>query len=142
MHHQMNRFCYNYKRPGFIQPTCPPVVSASSAYLSSITCVSSMSGQTQSAMLLTQTQCLQQSQANTTMCAAVQNTVQNTSSISQQLYSQLLDAGAKRYEPYRPYVYPVVPLSVMQLQMATVNVGVPVTPITCLTGKGNQTITT
>lgn len=101
-----------------------------------------MSGQTQSALLYSIEQRVVQAQTSTLMCAAIQNTIQNTSSISNQLYSQLLQVGAQRYTPYQPYVYPVIPSSVTQLQMATVNVGVPVTPITCLTGKGNQTVTT
>jgi hypothetical protein len=141
-HKMKNRFCYHYKAPGFIEPTCKPLISASSSYLSSISCTTSMSGQTQSALLYSIEQRVVQAQTSTLMCAAIQNTIQNTSSISNQLYSQLLQVGAQRYTPYQPYVYPVIPSSVTQLQMATVNVGVPVTPITCLTGKGNQTVIT
>lgn len=76
------------------------------------------------------------------MSSTIQSTIQNSNAISAQIYSQLLDINKRRYEPYQPYIYPVIPSSVIQLQMATANVGVPMTPITCLSGKGNQYITT
>jgi hypothetical protein len=71
----------------------------------------------------------------------VQCTIQQSTILSNQIYSQLIQAGAQRYLPYQPYIFPVVPSSVTQLQMATANVGVPMTPITCQSGKGNQTVT-
>jgi len=134
-----NRFCYSYKAPGFINTNCKPVVTATNAYLSSISCTSGvMSGVSERTRILV----IQSSmQSNSALQCMIQNTIQQSTMISDQIYSQLLQAGAQRYLPYQPYVYPVLPLSVIQLQMATANVGVPVTPITCLTGKGNQTIT-
>ena len=39
---QTNRFCYNYKAQGVIKPCCPPIVSASNQYLSSISCATSV----------------------------------------------------------------------------------------------------
>ena len=140
-----NRFCYNYKAPGFIQPCCPPVVAATNSYLSSISCLTLITnGQTkttQSALLAYREKCFLQNRTSTTQCNTIQSTIQNTNAISDSIYSQLVQLGKDRYTPYQPYIYPVVPLSVIQLQMATANVGVPMTPITCLTGKGNQTVT-
>ena len=140
-----NRFCYNYKPSGFIQPCCPPVVAATNSYLSSISCLTLITnGQTQttqSALLAYRQKCFLQNQTSTMQCNTIQSTVQNTTSISDIIYAQLVQLGKDRYTPYQPYIYPVVPLSVIQLQMATANVGVPKTPITCLTGKGNQTVT-
>ncbi len=138
-----NRFCYNYKAPGFIQPCCKPVVAATNAYLSSISCGSGMiSGQTQSALLQLKQEACIGSQWSTLMSSTIQSTIQNSNAISAQVYAQLLDVNKRRYEPYQPYIYPVIPSSVIQLQMATANVGVPMSVITCLSGKGNQYITT
>jgi titin len=58
------------------------------------------------------------------------------------LQSQLINVQQLRYQPYQPYIYPVIPSSVTQLAMATANVGVGRPPITCLTGKDNQWVTT
>ena len=138
-----NRFCYNYKAPGFIQPYCKPVVAAPNAYLSSISCGSGViSGQTQSALLQLKQEACIGSQWSTLMSSTIQSTIQNSNAISAQVYAQLLDVNKRRYEPYQPYIYPVIPSSVIQLQMATANVGVPMSVITCLSGKGNQYITT
>lgn len=138
-----NRFCYNYKAPGFIQPYCKPVVAATNAYLSSISCGSGViSGQTQSALLQLKQEACIGSQWSTLMSSTIQSTIQNSNAISAQVYAQLLDVNKRRYEPYQPYIYPVIPSSVIQLQMATANVGVPMSVITCLSGKGNQYITT
>jgi len=137
-----NRFCYNYKAPGTINTCCTPVITASSAYLSSITCTTAMSGVSQGTFLLQTQQACQQVQPNARLASTIQYTIQNASAISAQANSQLLQLQKDRYLPYQPYVYPVVPISVIQLQMATANVGVPVTPITCASGKGNQTLTT
>jgi hypothetical protein len=138
-----NRFCYNYKAPGFVQPCCKPVVAATNAYLSSISCGSGViSGQTQSALLQLKQEACIGSQWSTLMSSTIQSTIQNSNAISAQVYAQLLDVNKRRYEPYQPYIYPVIPSSVIQLQMATANVGVPMSVITCLSGKGNQYITT
>lgn len=138
-----NRFCYNYKAPGFIQPCCKPVVAATNAYLSSISCGSGViSGQTQSVLLQLKQEACIGSQWSTLMSSTIQSTIQNSNAISAQVYAQLLDVNKRRYEPYQPYIYPVIPSSVIQLQMATANVGVPMSVITCLSGKGNQYITT
>jgi len=138
-----NRFCYNYKAPGFVQPCCKPVLAATNAYLSSISCGSGViSGQTQSALLQLKQEACIGSQWSTLMSSTIQSTIQNSNAISAQVYAQLLDVNKRRYEPYQPYIYPVIPSSVIQLQMATANVGVPMSVITCLSGKGNQYITT
>jgi hypothetical protein len=137
-----NRFCHKYKAPGFIQPYCKPVVAATNAYLSSMSCASGViSGQTQSVLLQMKEQACIQAERSTLHTCTLHSTVQNTSNITAELYAQLVEIGKQRYIPYKPYIPPVIPSSVMQLQMATVNVGVPMTVITCLSGKGNQTIT-
>ena len=140
-----NRFCYSYKPQGFIQSYCKPVVAATNSYISSIACLSSVTnGQMQASdqsLLLSRQKSMIVAQSSTFTGLAVQNTIQNAATISNNINGQLEEIAKQRAAAYRPYIYPVVPISVIQLQMATANVGVPVTPITCLTGKGNQSIT-
>ena len=137
-----SRCCYNYKPQGFIQPCCEPIIAATNEYMSSISCMSGVvNGQTQSAFLLGKESALKKTNINTMCATTVQSTIQNTDMITNQLYAQLLQVQQQRYQPYQPYNPPVIPLSVIQLQMATANVGVPITPITCKSGKGNQFIT-
>jgi len=137
-----NRFCYNYKAPGFVQPYCKPVVAATNAYLSSMSCASGViSGQTQSVLLQMKEQACIQAQQSTIHTCTLNSTIQNSTDISAQLYAQLVEIGKQRYIPYKPFIPPFIPLSVMELEMATANVGVPMTVITCLSGKGNQIIT-
>jgi hypothetical protein len=54
----------------------------------------------------------------------------------------LLQLGNDRYLPYQPYIPPVIPPSVIQLDMQTRNVGVPVPVMTIASCKGNQFVTT
>jgi hypothetical protein len=141
----MSRCCYHYKPQGFIQTCCPPIIAATNEYISSISCQSRIvNGQTQttqSAFLLAKETALKNRNTNTMCAMTVQSTIQHTDTITNQLYAQLLQVQQQRYQPYQPYNPPVIPLSVIQLQMATANVGVPVTPITCKSGKGNQFVT-
>jgi hypothetical protein len=137
-----NRFCYNHKAPGFIQPCCKPVVAATNAYLSSMSCASGVvSGQTQSVLLQLKQQACIQAQTSTMTGCNIQNSIRHTADITSQITGQLAEINKQRYIPYKPYVYPVIPSSVTQLQMMTANVGVPMSVITCLSGKGNQIIT-
>ena len=137
-----NRYCYNHKAPGFIQPCCKPIIAATNAYLSSMSCASGViSGQSQSVLLQLKQQACIQAQTSTMIGCNIQNTIQNATDITAQITAQLIDINKQRYDPYRPYIPPVIPSSVMQLQMMTANVGVPMSVITCLSGKGNQTIT-
>jgi hypothetical protein len=69
-------------------------------------------------------------------------TQQNLSTINRQLAAQLIQLGNDRYQPYQPYIPPVVPPSVMELDMQTRNVGVPVPVMTIARCKGNQFVTT
>ena len=140
-----SRFCYNYTPPGTIDTYCKPVASASSTYISSISCLSNVVNNN---MQTTQGSLLQAIQQQYAMCAqstmtgcSIQNTVSNTSSITSTLQSQLQQLAQQRYLPYQPYVPIMMPSSVIQLQMATANVGTPMVPITCLTGKGVQYVT-
>ena len=141
---QINRFCYNYKAQGVIQPCCPPIVSASNQYLSSISSTTSViygkSNTTQGVFLLNKQQNIIQAAQSTIIGNSVQSTINNANTIIAQVQSQLIQIGQDRYIPYQPYIPPVMPVSVIQLQMATANVGVPMSFLTMSHCKGNQTV--
>jgi hypothetical protein len=137
------RFCYSYKPPGFIQPCCPPILSADLQTLSSISSsifkVNNNINNTEQTMLLTrQARFLQEVQSTTTM-STIQSTIANATAINSTIYSQLLEVKAQRYVPYQPYVPPFIPSSVMDLQRMTANVGNPMPPF--MNCKGSQFIT-
>jgi hypothetical protein len=141
-----SRFCYNYKAPGFIQPCCKPVVCASSTYLNAIASTSSIvNGETrttQGSLLAAKQKSVLQDAAQASITSTIQYTQQNAAAISAQIQGQLDQLTIQRYVPYQPYIYPVVPVSVMRLQMATANVGVPMSFFTAMDCKGNQFVTT
>jgi hypothetical protein len=79
---------------------------------------------------------------STLVNSTLQNTLQNSSTIASTLYGQILQVREDRYLPYRPYIPPVIPPSVMELQMATTNAGVPQSFFTIMNCKGSQFVTT
>lgn len=141
-----SRFCYNYKPPGLIEPTCRPVVCATNQFLSTISTipevVNNSTRTTESsllqAMVKKQQQCIETETTNST----IQSTITHAAAINQEVFSQLIELKNQRYEPYQPYIYPVVPQSVMELQMRTANVGTGVPPDTIMNCKGSQFVTT
>jgi hypothetical protein len=140
------RFCYNYKPPGFIDPCCPPQLCATNSYLSSISSLPNVVNNNtrtteQSLLLAKQRKCLLDT--NTIVLAStLEYNIQNSTLISSTLYGQLLNLRLERYVPYQPYIPPVIPSSVIQLQMATVNAGVPMSFFTIADCKGSQFVTT
>jgi hypothetical protein len=141
-----SRFCYSYKPPGIIKTCCDPVVCATNEYISSIASspmiINNSTRTTERSLLLSQQQQMYQAQYSTSVSNIVQYTNDNISQITSTLQGQLLQIKNDRTLPYTPYVYPVVPSSVMQLQMATVNVGVPMPVFTIANCKGSQSVTT
>jgi hypothetical protein len=139
------RFCYSYKPSGIINNCCPPPICATNEYLSSISSCTPViynSSRTseKSLLLYGQQQYLQEINASVTN-QIVQSTIASASSVNDLVYGQLLQVKQNRYLPYRPYIPEVVPQSVIDLQMATVNVGVPQSFFTYMDCKGNQTVT-
>jgi len=137
------RFCYSYKPQGFIQPCCPPIVSADIKTLSSISSTpfkvnNNVHNSDQTMLLARQASQLQDVQRANTM-NTVQSTIANAAAINSTIYSQLVQVKAQRYVPYQPYVPPVIPQSVTDLQRMTANVGNPMPPI--MRCKANQFIT-
>ena len=82
--------------------------------------------QTTERSLLLATQ-YQQYQTNysTNVNKVLQYTNENNALILNTLYGELIQLKQARYQPYQPYMPVVIPPSVMQLEMNTVNVGVP-----------------
>lgn len=141
-----SRFCYNYKPPGLAQPCCNPVVCTTNQFLSSISSLSMVinnNAQTTERSLLLATQLeLQQCNQVSTVTSTVQYTLANSTAITSTLYSQMNELRNLRYQPYQPYIPPVIPSSVMELEMRTVNVGVPMSFFTMANCKGSQSVTT
>jgi hypothetical protein len=140
------RFCYAYTPPGFIDPCCVTPVCATTSTIStmcSLPNVVNNSSRTseQSLLLYGQQQTLVNAN-NANVQNAVQYTVSNQPTITSQVSGQLLQLGRERYTPYQPYIPPVVPQSVIELDMRTRNVGVPVPVMTIASCKGSQFVTT
>ena len=141
-----SRFCYNYKPPGIIENCCVATPCSTNDHISaisSLTMVTYNSTRTSERTLLLQKQqqflqCIQTG----SIASTIQNTVENSAIITSTLQGQLIQVREARYLPYAPYIPPVMPSSVVQLQMATVNVGVPQSFFTIADCKGSQSVTT
>ena len=140
------RFCYAYTPPGPVENCCVPKVCATNehiALVSSLPVVTNNSHKTteRSLLLGLQQQC---AQANNTMqvSSIVSNTIANSASIFSTIQGQLIGIQRDRYLPYRPYIPPVIPQSVIDLQMNTANAGVPHSVFTIANCKGSQFVTT
>jgi hypothetical protein len=122
------------------------VVCATDQFLSSISLLPEVTNNstrtTESSLLLAmikkQQQCITQDTTNST----IQSTITNAAAINENVFSELINLKNQRYTPYQPYIYPVVPASVMELQMRTANVGVGVSPDTIMNCRGSQFVTT
>ena len=141
-----SRFCYAYKPPGTIENCCQPVMCATNEFLASISSLTNVTNNNtrtseRSLLLYGQQQYLQETQASQ-VNMTVQSTINNSTLIANTIYGQLLQVRQQRYEPYQPYMPPVIPQSVIDLQMNTINVGVPHSVFTCADGKGVQFVTT
>lgn len=139
------RFCYSYTPPGPIDSCCisKPCTNDDLLVISSLQCVTHNSTRTseRSLLLQLQQQYLQEN-ASILVNSTLQNTLQNNSAITSTIYGQLLQVRQDRTLPYRTYSPPIIPPSVIQLQMATVNVGVPQSFFTIMDCKGSQSVTT
>ncbi len=143
---QKSRFCYNYKPPGIIEPCCKPIVCATDALIASLSAlpevVNNSSRTTESSLLQATVRKQQLCDLTKTTNSTIQSTIANAAAINENIFNQLIDIRNQRYAPYQPYIYPVVPPSVMELQMRTANVGVPHTVNTIANCRGSQFVTT
>jgi hypothetical protein len=96
---------------------------------------------TSHSLLLTLERCRANVSQQAITTRALQYTINNQNDINATLLSQLNTIRDQRYIPYQPYIPPVMPSSVIQLQMATANVGVPMSANTIMKCKGVQSFT-
>jgi hypothetical protein len=140
------RFCYSYKPPGPIDICCDPPVCTTNEYLSSISSLAPVtynsSRTSEQSLLLAQQRDFLQEVNTANIASTVQTTLQTSTIITSTLYGQLLQVRQDRYQPFQPYVPPMIPSSVIQLQMNTVNAGVPHSFFTIMDCKGSQSVTT
>lgn len=136
------RFCYSYKPPGVISTTCSPITMPNLSTISTQTVLQNNSGQTNSSSLLqTTTLQFQARNQSTILSSTIQATLANAGIITSTLQGQLSQLQAQRYVPYQPYIPPVIPSSVTDLQMRTANVGNPMPPISMRACRGVQSVT-
>jgi hypothetical protein len=141
-----SRFCYSYTPPGPIDNCCKPNICATNDHISLISSIpmvinNSTRTSERSLLLSLQQQFIQENVASQ-VSSVVSTTISNSSAIAETLFGQLQQIQRERYAPYQPYMPPVIPQHVMDLQMATVNTGVPHSFFTCADSKGVQYVTT
>lgn len=140
------RFCYSYTPPGPVENCCVPQICATNEFLGSISSLSMVVNNntrtTERSLLLSKQQQFFQENAYQQTNSLVQSTIANSALITSTLMGQLYQIRDIRYQPYQPYVYPNMPQSVVDLQMATANTGVPHSFFTVADCKGVQSVTT
>jgi hypothetical protein len=141
------RFCYStYRRP--YDPLCciteqQPITPSTLSTMSTLPCVVNNSrGTTSQALLLSNCYFRQQEQQQASIEKKVANLLENQQRVNDALQRQLVTEGENRYTPYRPRLPEFIPPSVLELEMRTRNVGVPVPVMTIAKCKGVQFVTT
>jgi hypothetical protein len=141
-----SRFCYSYTPPGPINNCCTPPLCTTNEHLGQISTLSKVINNStrlsERSLLLGSQQQYFQKQSTQHINKIVQSTISNSDSITSTIYGQLLQVQQQRLLPYQPYMPPVIPQHVIDLQMATANIGVPHSFFTIADCKGVQSITT
>jgi len=96
---------------------------------------------TQGSFLLARQQQQQQALQSTRTAQILQQIQANAPRIASTIQGELVMLQGQRYDPYRPRVMEMIPQSVLDLQMRTANVGVPVPTMTIANCKGIQFVT-
>lgn len=144
-----SRFCYSYlRRPAASDSLCCPVETqpitvTTLSTMSTIPCIiNNSTGTSSQALLLSNCYLQQQTQRQQTVEQKVSTLLASSIIVNQQLERQLATEVDTRYQPYRPFVPEFIPSSVIDLEMRTRNVGVPVPTMTIANCKGVQFVTT
>lgn len=141
-----SRFCYAYTPQGLIENCCKPTLCATNQHIALISSipmvVNNSTKTTEKTLLLSMQQQFLQCNVASQVSSVVSTTIANSDSIANTLFGQLQEIKRARYEPYQPYIPPVIPQHVMDLQMATANAGVPHSFFTVADCKGVQSVTT
>jgi len=133
------RFCYSYKPPGNVDKCCVPTICNETNI--TISTVENTRTTERSLLLANQNKRYEYNYKNA-VNSSITYTEEHNAAITSTLYGQLVQIRLDRYQPYQPYMPPVIPPSVMQLEMNTVNVGVPASFFTIANCKGSQSVTT
>lgn len=144
-----NRFCYSYVR-GPTEPLCYATCSAEKACVNASTIstmatlstvVNNSKGASSQTFLLA-SQCQQQYQRQGQMTQEkVSTLIGNATQINSTLQGQLESEVESRFRPYVRRTPEFIPSSVIELEMRTRNVGVPIPTMTIMDCKGVQFVT-
>ena len=96
---------------------------------------------TQGSFLLARQEKQQRTLQSTLTAQILENIQTNSSIIASTLQNELVLLQQQRYEPYRPRMVEITPVSVLELQMRTAYVGVPIPTMTIANCKGIQFVT-
>lgn len=147
-----SRFCYTTLKgqgsqtgAGCCSTEQQPITAETLSTMASLPCVINNSrGTTSQSLLLSN--CYLQPNESTQRLSAIQakvSTLLGTApEVDDTLRRQLAAETSTRYDPYRPRIPEFIPSSVLELEMRTRNVGVPVPVMTIAKCKGVQFITT
>jgi hypothetical protein len=139
-----SRFCYSYLRSPS-EPLCctdQPITCSTLSVMATLSTVVFNSKGTTSQVLLQSIQgCQQQQLQQRSVEQKVSTLIGSSAQITNTIERQLANEVETRYNPYRPIVPEFIPPSVMELEMRTRNVGVPVPTMTIANCKGVQFVT-
>lgn len=141
-----SRFCYAYQRRP-LEPLCcsteqQPITFATLSTMATLsTVVFNQQGTTSQTLLQVTTRCFQQARQQQSIEQKVSTLLGSSSQVTDTLQRQLASEVESRYRPYRPILPEFIPSSVMELEMRTRNVGVPVPTMTIANCKGVQFVT-
>jgi len=126
-------FCCNPRTP------CTASTLSSCASLSTVTFLQTRSSEQSS--LLGRVEQYQRDQQQQRVLQTLSTLTANATQVNDAFQRQWVDQVQLRYQPYQPYQPPIVPVSVMELEMRTRNVGVPIPTMAIANCKGSQFVT-
>ncbi len=141
-----SRFCYSYQRRP-IEPLCctteqqPITFTTLSTMATLSTVVFNQQGATSQTLLQATTMSQQRVQQQQSIEQKVSTLLGTSGQVTDTLQRQLAVEVETRYQPYRPILPEFIPSSVIELDMRTRNVGVPVPTMTIANCKGVQFVT-
>jgi len=139
-----SRFCYTTLQKPTEPFCCPsePITSSTLSTMATLPCVVNNSrGTTSQSLLLSNCYLQQQGQHQASVQDKVSTLIGTAQEIDDRLRRELATETDTRYNSYRPRFPEFIPSSVIELEMRTRNVGVPVPVMTIAKCKGVQFVT-